>query len=612
MTLMPIHTHGSEADTAGQRCHNCRVRRLVCDQTLPSCRKCAARGVECPGYGRNLRWVQPSDKSETSKPLVKRARGRPRLQLMAKGEDTGSEPSDLSTRSSSEDVDKVYFDRRWIEKLVAGKVLRVEKPLLPADYAKSKFLLDHLHYHNTHMIKDIGVFETTANPHNIPLQVWRHIPSYLVNVLIATGTTHQIIRAQSTDMIMSSRVAMPVVQNRNGDIYKRLQSLGHPDTHHVFEHFQKAIGNINQIIADHPDLSFKKIKGLDSGDLMLAAVSGLLLSEVQQSAFGSWAAHLEALRVMIKRRGGFENLAKDSTPRVMYLLVCYFLVDVLRRPAMTSRTLSEIDDDQHQYLPTIDIMYQDGLETGSPMPTRCLEYMIKANQLRRRWYREGNDPVCIEALRTDTSEALKEARAFDPIAWAKSRKPEYETMVLRRAETIGNNALLEKVMKNGPTMDDWIDFAAVYQLATVIYGMRTTVLDRQAADWPSQYWIVEQGLDPLESAQSICEATLRSLMTVLRRLREKARRGRDWPWRFVFWPLFVAGMETSCSGVAVEERPWIMDSLYAIGQRQADFSLLDAADFFRVTWERESNPGAGGRTWDELVSIIDGQALFFV
>jgi hypothetical protein len=130
------------------------------------------------------------------------------------------------------------------------------------------------------MIKDIGVIETNANPHNIPLQVWRHIPSYLMNVLIATGTTHQIIRAQSSDMIMSSQIAMPAISNRGGDIYRRLQSLGHPQTHHVFEHFQKAIADINQIIANHPDLVFRKVQGMDSGDLMIAAISGLLLSEV--------------------------------------------------------------------------------------------------------------------------------------------------------------------------------------------------------------------------------------------------------------------------------------------------------------------------------------------
>ena len=130
------------------------------------------------------------------------------------------------------------------------------------------------------MIKDIGVFTSSANPHNIPLQLWRDIPSYFFNVLIATGTTHQIIRSQSMDSILGSQGAMRSAQIRGGDIYLRLQSLGHPHTHRVYEHFHKAIGDVNNIIANNPDLTFRKVNGLDTGDLMIAAISGLMLSGV--------------------------------------------------------------------------------------------------------------------------------------------------------------------------------------------------------------------------------------------------------------------------------------------------------------------------------------------
>lgn len=132
------------------------------------------------------------------------------------------------------------------------------------------------------MIKDLGVVTTTASVHNIPLQVWRHIPDYLVNVLIATGTTHQIIRSQPREAFLSSRVALRAVHQRSGpsNIYRRLQSFHHPSTHLVFEHFQKAISAVNGILAKHPDLSFQQIKGLNTGDLMIAAISGLMLSEV--------------------------------------------------------------------------------------------------------------------------------------------------------------------------------------------------------------------------------------------------------------------------------------------------------------------------------------------
>lgn len=284
---------------------------------------------------------------------------------------------------------------------------------------------------------------------------------------------------------------------------------------------------------------------------------------------------------------------------------------------MTSRTLSEIDDEQYQYLPTLDNVFQDGLETGSPTPTHCLKYKIKVHQLRRRWHREyynNDDPTALQPLRDDSAAALREARAFDPIAWARDRKPEYENMNLRRADKVGQLPMLVEAIQTGPTMDDWVDFGVVFRLAGIIYGIRTTIIDHRTPDWPDQDWLITQGLDPLESPESMCESTYRSLTTVLRRLGEKAQRGRDWPWRFAFWPLFVAGMESACSGFGVEDRSWITESMYAIGQRQADFSLLDCADFFRMVWDSQphTRSGGGGRKWDDVISIIDGKALFFV
>ncbi|KAK4096853.1 hypothetical protein N658DRAFT_408306, partial [Parathielavia hyrcaniae] len=44
-----------------KQCWECRGRRLVCDFARPSCRKCQARGVDCPGYDdkKPLKWLQP-------------------------------------------------------------------------------------------------------------------------------------------------------------------------------------------------------------------------------------------------------------------------------------------------------------------------------------------------------------------------------------------------------------------------------------------------------------------------------------------------------------------------------------------------------------------------
>jgi hypothetical protein len=47
--------------SATRQCWECLKRRLVCDHTLPHCKKCIKAGKECPGYDEQkpLQWVEP-------------------------------------------------------------------------------------------------------------------------------------------------------------------------------------------------------------------------------------------------------------------------------------------------------------------------------------------------------------------------------------------------------------------------------------------------------------------------------------------------------------------------------------------------------------------------
>ncbi|KAF5253517.1 hypothetical protein FANTH_1588 [Fusarium anthophilum] len=40
-----------------QDCKTCSLRRIRCDRTTPHCLKCTGRGLSCPGYKRQIRWV---------------------------------------------------------------------------------------------------------------------------------------------------------------------------------------------------------------------------------------------------------------------------------------------------------------------------------------------------------------------------------------------------------------------------------------------------------------------------------------------------------------------------------------------------------------------------
>ncbi|CAN9147565.1 unnamed protein product [Alternaria alternata] len=52
---------GSGERIADRQCWECLKRRLVCDRTLPLCKKCPKAGKECPGYNEQkpLQWLEP-------------------------------------------------------------------------------------------------------------------------------------------------------------------------------------------------------------------------------------------------------------------------------------------------------------------------------------------------------------------------------------------------------------------------------------------------------------------------------------------------------------------------------------------------------------------------
>jgi hypothetical protein len=56
-----MKTTESGEKKASRQCWECLKRRLVCDHTLPGCKKCEKAGRDCPGYDEQkpLQWIQP-------------------------------------------------------------------------------------------------------------------------------------------------------------------------------------------------------------------------------------------------------------------------------------------------------------------------------------------------------------------------------------------------------------------------------------------------------------------------------------------------------------------------------------------------------------------------
>ncbi|KAK0120224.1 hypothetical protein ONS95_011630 [Cadophora gregata] len=50
-------THTDSISLGPQDCQKCKQRRIKCDRSLPTCKKCAKRHYSCPGYNPKLRWA---------------------------------------------------------------------------------------------------------------------------------------------------------------------------------------------------------------------------------------------------------------------------------------------------------------------------------------------------------------------------------------------------------------------------------------------------------------------------------------------------------------------------------------------------------------------------
>jgi hypothetical protein len=70
-------------------CWACRKGRLICDFTRPACRKCQARGTDCPGYGaKPLVWI-PNGTVKAKR--HKNGKAQPRTEPQKQAEPQGSD-----------------------------------------------------------------------------------------------------------------------------------------------------------------------------------------------------------------------------------------------------------------------------------------------------------------------------------------------------------------------------------------------------------------------------------------------------------------------------------------------------------------------------------------
>ncbi|KAM4055782.1 fungal specific transcription factor [Hirsutella rhossiliensis] len=548
------------------QCHTCRLKRLRCDGGEPGCSKCAARGVECLGYGgRPVRWVlqqsfglppaeiaaRPEQHQERAARPAKggaqrKKRGRPKLVLMPQ-HGKADERADKSIARCYELRLRCHLQRQRPKPDPSAG-------LDPVDYQNHRRALHSLRYYNSYMCPDLVLLDSATNPHRVALENWRCIPELIMGIIVSTSLTHQAIRCYAQQPGLASRSEL------NGGalgIHRHHMSLlRSPSMPIVYEYHRRTLRALQKQL-DDPSTRYE--------GPVLSAIAVLMRVEIQQSAFGAWNAHLAAARTVIARRSGFGRLATKLLEAIIRINLARALggestPGVVELDAMSSRLLTSIASfdaatwtRNHLQKP-----FSPALADSSSEPETTKE------------------PVPEERLRADKGEAVG-------------------------TELAGAREVVHEMCQ---------DLAKAFQYAVMLYCIRTLHVDRKRrrrrggpGPMASQATaVIREGL--VMDAESARDWALARLMDALHRLwaREEDRaRGAAWCGKFSFWPLFMAGME---AGASARDRGFICHALRQLCFYLGDPSPLDAVSFLQLVW-RKTAGGAGSdareqqMSWDE-------------
>lgn len=270
----------------------------------------------------------------------------------------------------------------------------------------------------------------------------------------------------------------------------------------------------------------------------------------------------------------------------------------------STRVVSQMDD----FLECIPNIHREGLDVGFTCPDVLLEAIIKINHLRFLITNIFDDDY--SATDSQIVELFEQILSFSPADWVDQKRD-----MVSPAKIYNSN---ETAAESSSTQQDWLALVSTFKMAVLLYFIRTLILDHKR---PPNL--------PLVDINSIRSTASDSLLIHLRHL--LVRPDLCLLGKFVFWPLFIAGMEChySSSMTINLARKFVVDSLCRMAYYQGDLSMLDAASFLQHIWriqctgrdnllcgDDETDATLDGTllnaSWDERVARLGPHSIFML
>ncbi|KAF2134984.1 hypothetical protein P153DRAFT_372221 [Dothidotthia symphoricarpi CBS 119687] len=585
---------GSRDAKATRQCWECHRRRLVCDHTLPHCKKCQKAGKECPGYDEQkpLQWVEPGKviyrrgrknippktyvASRTIQTVTSREdpRGCPSSTKTPPTDDVLRDGSDLRLALATwEPVNKTWWgrlavdceekvhweqafqtakivealgkmsqrsDRRQLERVVRGGLRREASEILrdaKDPLEKLKGLLMHMQAH------DLPTYDYLSNETSEVVQAVNYFNVRLIPQVIAAGE-------------MAPNPAMILVP-------LQILHLLPPAVHHTFvclalNHFTLSVpSGTDSVVATNNKLKVYRHRGhairalnelissdkTRCSDMAIVSILTFLSMELSNPMATDCRAHADGLQRLIDMRGGLKSLI--SEPQLTSSLVIYILITNLANtcsPPWNQLALNA-EDSLETYISDITPVYSLIFPYTLSPPALFFD-LIRINQLRKSASASLLLYIDNPAHALEAQEILARIEAFIPEDWAQP----------------------------GAHYDEWLLIGTIHQSALAIY---CTMSLQSLGVLPNNL-----EMDAMRSAHG--DRLRTSLTTAFNSTRLS---------RFVMWPLVVAGVEAGYRSENV--RRWVAQRLSEMSRDLGTSSPLRARKVLMRYWER------GLPDWDE-------------
>ncbi|KAK1465130.1 hypothetical protein CMEL01_12485 [Colletotrichum melonis] len=619
--------------TLGPQCWRCRKKRLRCDSSVPSCRKCVIARTECPGYGDKRPIAFRDPLVLTQKGVVVRVRDRePGADGQSRNSD--SDRSRGKTRSSSSASPPAS---------VLGIVCR--SPRTAGTVMELRIAADAMEYYNHHVAPDLVPYSTSTSPYQISPHQIASLASYLRNTYISIAALHRYIIGQPSSSSSSSSSSLtstssssilfklstdnktlatstsrpPIRQHAppSGDTSElsRLMAAGDFQSVHFASQAAALQALGQELCAYHqPRGNSSPNTAEDPGPSILLGIMVMLTSQIQFSAYAPWQSHITGAWSIILTHGPFAAVA-NSDPELCRLLQQFAIFDIfgtsthgaINATTHSSSVAGTILARQESY----EAIFQDS-ETDARNPWRLVpndlaKILIRINGLRAR---RALYPETAKHLPEGLSAVLEYLGTSTPEKWAAEISATAQV-------SLAPNRLSE----DQETKDAWLALMTTYHSAAASYAINSLAglgtAPRSSTLWPEE---ASSHLARREStAYSALIASLRVLFTQRAQRHPSQATNNETPsnpiatsagllHKFVIWPMVISGIQSTLIYNDQETTTFMCSGMQAVGEELGTVSMIDGARLVEKL-QREAKHGRKFSSWDEL---FEGAPLFLM